>query len=367
MLNIKKQITRLYSSSILGQLSLSGAWVAILAARGFSLAQIGFAETIFHIVSLLSEIPSGVIADVFGRKKSLIISCLMRIIGNLVMVLSNSFSMVCISFVFQAWNYNFASGSDDALAYDSLKSVGQEGRFAKYASNQLIIYRICEGVSLLLAGFSLFLGYRIAYSASVIFALVQLAILAGLTEVRIDESSDAGISEERNIFREIIQCFKESFLFLHQARKALFMMFANSLIGAFDILLLFFLQAKLPMAGIPKWALGLSLLVMQAGGVLGARLILRVKKLGYKAVFLIASMLILSGIAVEHSGLYVLMTLGGFIAALADDALQVRTNARLQEMFPSEQRATLISIESFTFSCIMIVLSPLAGMFFEWW
>ena len=115
MLNIKKQITRLYSSSILGQLSLSGAWVAILAARGFSLAQIGFAETIFHIVSLLSEIPSGVIADVFGRKKSLIISCLMRIIGNLVMVLSNSFSMVCISFVFQAWNYNFASGSDDAL------------------------------------------------------------------------------------------------------------------------------------------------------------------------------------------------------------------------------------------------------------
>ena len=40
---------------------------------------------------------------------------------------------------------------------------------------------------------------------------------------------------------------------------------------------------------------------------------------------------------------------------------------RLQDMFPSEQRATLISVESFTFSCIMIVLSPLAGLFFEWW
>ena len=55
------------------------------------------------------------------------------------------------------------------------------------------------------------------------------------------------------------------------------------------------------------------------------------------------------------------------LSALADDALQVRTNTRLQDMFPSEQRATLISIESFTFSIIMIVLSPLAGWFFSFW
>ena len=49
------------------------------------------------------------------------------------------------------------------------------------------------------------------------------------------------------------------------------------------------------------------------------------------------------------------------------DALQVRTDAILQEMFPSEQRATLISMESFTFSVIMIVLSLLAGIVFSVW
>ena len=53
--------------------------------------------------------------------------------------------------------------------------------------------------------------------------------------------------------------------------------------------------------------------------------------------------------------------------AMADDALQVRTNTRLQNMFPSENRATLISMESFAFSIIMIVLSPLAGFFFSAW
>ena len=75
----------------------------------------------------------------------------------------------------------------------------------------------------------------------------------------------------------------------------------------------------------------------------------------------------LAGILLEHTGVSLLMTAGGFIAALADDALQVRTNTRLQAVFPSEQRATLISIECFTFSIIMIVLSPLAGFFFSIW
>ena len=56
---------------------------------------------------------------------------------------------------------------------------------------------------------------------------------------------------------------------------------------------------------------------------------------------------------------------GTWVAILADDALQVRTNTRLQRMFPSEQQATLISMECFIFSIIMIVLSPLASFFFS--
>ena len=95
--------------------------------------------------------------------------------------------------------------------------------------------------------------------------------------------------------------------------------------------------------------------------------ILRVHNIRYRTIFALASVAILFGIAMEHTGLYPLMTLGGFAASMADDALQVRTNALLQDIFPSEQRATLISVDSFTFSCVMIVLSPLAGMFFSWW
>ncbi|MBO4546897.1 MAG: MFS transporter, partial [Treponema sp.] len=168
-----------------------------------------------------------------------------------------------------------------------------------------------------------------AYATGVAAGLVQFALLAGLVEVRLEP-----LAEEFNVWKEIARCFKESFLFLKQARKAMLLMFTNSFVGALDILLLFFLQAKLPMAGIPNWALGIALLATQAGGVIGARLILCAKKFSYRAIFTIATAVILSAIALEHSGLYVLMALGGFMSSMADDALQVRTNTRLQNMFP---------------------------------
>lgn len=368
MLKIKKQIWTLYTSSVLGRLSLTGAWVAILAARGYSLAEIGFAETVFHITSILFEIPSGVLADLFGRKAMLIVSSVMRTIGNIVMIFSCNLWMVCAALSFYAMSYNFASGSDDALAYDSLKKVGKEAYYEKYASNQLIIYRLCSGISTLSAGFALLIGHRAAYGTDILMSVAQIWVLTSLCEVR---GSDEDSIHERDVTatvrKEFVNCFKESISFMHREKKTIVLMFCNSLVGAVDILLLFFLQAKLPAAGMPEWALGFALFFMEMGGILGAKLILKCKKLRYRRVFDITGSLVLLGVAVEHSGVSLLMAAGGFVAALCDDALQVRTNTILQNMFPSEQRATLISMESFTFSMIMIVLSPLAGVLFSWW
>ncbi len=378
MLNIKKQISGLYLSSVLGNLSLTGAWVAILAARGYSLVEIGIAETVFHVTSLVFEIPSGVLADLFGRKRMLVVSSVMRNIGNLIMILSCNLGMVCASIAFFAMSYNFASGSGDALAYDSLKITKRESYYEKYVSNQLILYRLCGGISTLCAGLALSIGHKLAYGTDVLMGTVQIRILLSLREVRVwdgiddDERSVDGRSADRktmvgSMWKEFAVCFLESLSFLKREKSTFFLMLCNSFVGAMDILLLFFLQAKLPETDMPGWALGFALLFMEMGGVLGAKLILVCKKLRYRSVFAIAASLVLLGVLVEHSGMYIVMALGGFIAALSDDALQVRTNAMLQERFPSEQRATLISVESFTFSMIMIVLSPLAGILFSHW
>ena len=186
MSKIKNQIRKLYASSILGNLSLTGAWVAILAARGFSLVEIGLAETAYHAASLLTEIPSGTLADVYGRKKMLIVSTLIHILAGVVMIFSNCLATLCLSIALYAVCDSFASGSGDALAYDSLKTAGQESTYDRYESNQLIIYRFCNAISTLCAGFALIIGYRIAYATGIVTSLIQIFILSSLKEIRQD-------------------------------------------------------------------------------------------------------------------------------------------------------------------------------------
>lgn len=363
MFQLKKQLNKLYSVSVTGNLSITGAWVAILAARGFSLVDIGLAETAYHIASLLLELPSGVLADVLGRKKMLVVSTLIRILADLTMILSGSLFTVCLAIGLHAAADSFASGSGDALAYDSMKSVGQEEKYDRYESAQLIIYRLCGGLSTLCAGFALIIGYRIAYATGIATSLIQFAILMTLKEIRVDTAE----KKPDSLPKAIADCFRDSLNFMRQEKKAYQLMLSNALIGATDILLVFFLQARLTEAGIRNELLGPALFLMQLGGIIGSKGILKLKKLPYRTVFMIAAAGVLCGVLLEHTGIVLLMTAGGFIAALVDDALQVRTNTRLQDMFPSDRRATLISMDCFTFSTVMIVLSPLAGWFFSVW
>ena len=55
-LSIRKQLGLLYISNFLFNSSIAGAaWVLLLVSDGYSLIQVGFAETVFHIVSLMAD------------------------------------------------------------------------------------------------------------------------------------------------------------------------------------------------------------------------------------------------------------------------------------------------------------------------
>ena len=62
-MNLKKQLACIYTNNFFSGLRITDAvWVALLAARGFSLWEIGVAESVFHMVSLTFEVPSGAAA-----------------------------------------------------------------------------------------------------------------------------------------------------------------------------------------------------------------------------------------------------------------------------------------------------------------
>lgn len=378
-LNIKEQIRKLYLITTIGYFEIAGAsWVALLALRGFSILEIGILESIFHIVSSCFEIPSGVVADVFGRKRTMVLARVVSLISSLLMILSFNFWTVAFAIGFSAISYNLESGTREALAYDSLKSVGQEKQYNVFASKEMMLYRITTSTATLCAGIALGLGYRKAYAVDMVFNLIALGIACSLKEVFMGTPQEVFESEEtywknatcvhsngsdkmdviRDRFKNVVS---ESWYFMVSNRKARKIMIVNALIGAVSTLVLFFLQAKLPLVGLNNVLLGPALFVMGLGAALGAKVVGYFPTWKYKKYVILSGIGVLFAFAMTFTGNPFVMILGGFAGSFADDFLEVRTDVILNDMIPSEQRATLISVNSFTFSLTMIVLATFMG------
>lgn len=363
-----KQLRLLYLNTSLGAFQIAGAsWVALLAARGFSLVEIGFAESVFHVASLLFEVPSGVISDVFGRKKSMVLSQCMMLVSSLLMLVSDSMAGVLPAMVFSAFGYNFASGTRESLAYETLKAEGREAEYDGYASTDMMLYTFFSSLATLCAGAALALGYRRAYLVDIGLGTVCLMSALRLQDVGY---AAAGEEEGKNgpeetVWKKIFQCFRESVRFLLHSRKAMELILLNAAVGAAATLLRFFLQARLTEKGLPDAMLGPALFFMGLGGAAGARLILYCKSWSYGRVFAVSAIAVAGCVAEAILPVPAVMVFGGFLSALFDNFLQVRSDVRLNEIVPAGQRATLISVSSLCFSGVMIVLSPLFGLLFS--
>ena len=363
-----KQLRLLYLNTSLGAFQIAGAsWVALLAARGFSLVEIGFAESVFHVASLLFEVPSGVISDVFGRKKSMVLSQCMMLVSSLLMLVSDSMAGVLPAMVFSAFGYNFASGTRESLAYETLKAEGREAEYDGYASTDMMLYTFFSSLATLCAGAALAVGYRRAYLADIGLEMVCLMSALRLRDVGYAAAGEEGVKNgpEETVWKKIFQCFRESVRFLLHSRKAMELILLNAAVGAAATLLRFFLQARLTEKGLPDALLGPALFFMGLGGAAGARLILRCKSWSYGRVFAVSAITVAGCVSAALLPVPAVMIAGGFLAALCDNFLEVRSDVRLNEMVPAGQRATLISVSSLCFSGVMIVLSPLFGMVFS--
>lgn len=141
-MKIKRQLSLIYLYEGISALKMVDmVWVLFLVQRGFTLTDVGIAEGFFHGVSMCCEIPSGMLADLLGRKRTLVLSGILSFLSSLCMVDSKGMGLVLVSMGLNALSYNLVSGTREALTYDSLLEVGCEDRYLKTASIQEMIYQ----------------------------------------------------------------------------------------------------------------------------------------------------------------------------------------------------------------------------------
>lgn len=358
-MKIQIQIKKLLVLEWLSSFRLGGSvWVLLLAGRGFSLAQIGLAEGVFHLVSLCGELPSGLAADLLGRRQVLAASQGVQALSAIVMLFSQGMTGVLLSMALSALGYNLASGTREAMTYDSLAQFGREEDYLALSARQNVVFRLGKTAGTLFAGFAAVLGFQISYAADVLLSLAGLAAALSLIEPARSRSESGCEKSSGSFLRHVGATIR----FLLQNPAAVGVMLFNALVGALATLLGFYLQSGLPGAGVPSALLGPLLLLTGLGGAAGSRLAISLSGCTRGVAWGVCALLVGAGCLLTTGGWAPFMVLGGFLAAFGDDALELHSDAALQRAFPGAQRATLASVSSLCFSVVMAVLSPLGGL-----
>lgn len=361
-LNIKRQIRILYGYSLASSFPIADAvWVLFLLQRGYSLAQVGLAEGVFHVTSMAFEVPSGMAADLFGRKRTLMASGFAGAVSAFLLGTSSGFLGICAGMAFSALTYNLISGTLDAILYDSLSEAGEESRFPRCLSMMSGIGRVGAAAACLASPIALWLGYRGTYRLCLALSLAALATASFLREPQIDESLRSrkiwSLTEIKTRFTEHVR-FCAAFLKGHPA--TVLKLFADAAVACPTYLLTMFLQDHLTGAGWPAAWIGIPLLLQRLSGAAGAFLGGRGGGPLRRAVFACG---VLGGLGAclagsPHAGIVIL---GACLAQVCEGFLEVRVSASVNREFPSSQRATMVSVDSMLYSILMVGVSPVLG------
>lgn len=108
--------------------------ILMLYQHGCTLQDVGFAVSIFATTVIILEIPTGIFADMYGRKISFIVSRLFGILSATFLLASRSFGITAIALVFMGLSTAFASGSLDALIFENSATDNGEIRTKSVSS-----------------------------------------------------------------------------------------------------------------------------------------------------------------------------------------------------------------------------------------
>ncbi|HUG13464.1 MAG TPA: MFS transporter [Thermomicrobiales bacterium] len=351
-------LRRFYAFKLTTETSFTGAiWILYLQHRGFSLTQIGLAEAAFHLAPVLLEIPSGSFADLVGRRWSLAIGSLLIALSTALMFVAPSLPLMMLALFLNGASYSFRSGADQAFLYDSLGE--RQSGFAGILGKLM-------GASYVIAGATIWIGaalsdisYTWPFALAVGAGLAGVWLAVGLREAPVDGEHDTPRQTPRQHLGEAARILR--------GKPIVGMMLAFS--GPFwaaGTVAFLYLQAAFADRGLSNSVIGLviggALLLNAVGASLAGRFDGRG---GFSRQLMALAFLTGAGITGLAAGPVGVAIFAYLFANLASGLLEPLLFAWFNRQVPSAQRATLLSIESWTFSMTMIVVFPLGGWLAE--
>ncbi|MDC7249950.1 MAG: MFS transporter [Sphaerochaetaceae bacterium] len=346
-----------YIFIFLSNLNLThGLWMIYLATKGMSLVQLGLLEGIFHITSFLMEVPTGLVADIYGRKTSRIIGRIFALLSIFLLLTADSFIFFTISFIFIALSYNLESGAGEALIYDSLKELKLENKYMKICGKQEIAVQVGQVIAFIIGGYLATIDYKYVFYLTMIFIVITIIQSFIFQEPNIDKEE----TKNNKLSKILKNQINQSINIIKDNRKIGFFIIFTQIILAFGTSLFYYLQNFLIADGHTEFFIGvifsISAIFDAIAGSLTFRLEKIIKEKGILMIMPFLSVICIWFIALSKYSyiFYIIMcAIEGFIFVAMSDYIN--------RLIPSKNRATILSLASMVFSFFMIFIFPLIG------
>lgn len=346
-------LRRYIAYRLVSNVALTNAiWVIFLHERGLSLAQIGLAEAAFHLAPVTLELPTGSMADTFGRKWSLAMGGVMSAIAAILMLGVNGIWLALPAMYFSGAAMTFASGAQEAFLYDSMAAGNASDRFTAMFGRLLSMAFLIIGITAWLGATLAEISFAIPYALAAGFGLLTAWIALGLKEP----------AREPPEHRSVIWTIREA-LGIVRGRTGLAALIGfGALYWTSVTLIELYAQAVLFEMGLTTSLIGLiiggSFALVAAGAWMADRVTSRGTfrrwTVGLTLLTALGAVALGSKVLLFALVVYVIFEFG---TGLYEPLLAARVN---RDLGPN-QRATILSLQGFLFSLTMIWAFPLVG------
>lgn len=184
-------------------------WVSF-EKRILTYAEMALLEVVGATFLVLLQIPTGALADLIGRKKTIVLGWVTTGLGNILFAHATNFPTLVATYLIVNFGFALVAGADVALIYDSLKEAGRENDFQKIASKKSLISQIALVIGTVFGGYIYQIGYRLPFILFGLFEifgglLVLFMIEPHVKSVRFTVQSyiDKNIDGMKEIFKNI--------------------------------------------------------------------------------------------------------------------------------------------------------------------
>ncbi|MDC7233818.1 MAG: MFS transporter [Spirochaetales bacterium] len=351
-----------YSFTFLSNLNLLHAlWMIWLSLRGFSLLELGLLEGIFHATSFLMEVPTGAVADLWGRRNSRVLGRLFFLLSIFFLWQADSFLFQAVGFALTAIGYNLESGAGDALVYDSLAHLQRDHEYMGIKGKKELIYQCASVTAFLTGGYIATRNYNYVFSIVAVVAVLSLINALFMVEPPIKKTAaPVEGSLIKKILGSLIQQTRDSLLVIKKEPRIAFLIVYTEAVFVFVTTQYFYLQTWWKFAGYTEWYMGVVFacqgLLAGLSAVLAPKLDKRFGEEKLLAAVPVLLLISLWGTAVfSVKGVFFIL-IGAF-----EGILMVTVSDYINKLIPSEFRATILSYQSMVFSLLMILLFPVIG------